>query len=55
MVGIYEAQKVGHFANTEAFHKERFSLADDEIMNIADGRAAGGLMDHITEVSSGIS
>ena len=55
MMRVFEAQKIRHFANTEAFHEERFRLVDDEIMDIADGRAAGGMMNHITEVSGRIS
>ena len=54
MMRILEAQQVGHFAYAEPFHQESLGLVDDEIMDVADGGAPGGLMDHVAEVTGRI-
>ena len=55
MVGIFKPQQIGYFSYTEPFHQEGLGLVDDEDMDIADGGAARGLVDHVAEISSRIS
>ena len=54
VVGILEAQQVGHFSYSMTFHQKVLSLVYHEGVDIADGSAAGGLMDHVAEVASGL-
>ena len=51
MMGVFEAQQVGHFTDDETFHQKGFRLIDDEGMDVSDGCSAGGVVDHITEVA----
>ena len=54
MVGILEAKEIGHFANGESLHQERFSLVYNEVVDIADCGPAGCLVNQVAEVSGRI-
>ena len=51
VVRVLEAQQIGHFAYAETFHQEGFCLVNDKCMDVADGCATGGFMDHIAEIA----
>ena len=55
MMRVLKAQQVGHFSYGMTFHQKVFCLVYYEGVDIADGGTAGGLMDHIAEVTGGIS
>ena len=54
MVGILEAKEIGHFANGESLHQERFSLVYNKGVDIADCRPTGRLVNQVAEVSGRI-
>ena len=54
MVGILKAKEIGHFANGESLHQERFSLVYNEVVDIADCGPAGSLVNQVAEISGRI-
>ena len=54
MVGILKAKEIGHFANAEPLHQERFCLVNDKIVDIADCGPACCLVNQVAEVSGRI-
>lgn len=54
MVGVFEAQQMGRFVHVMSVHKEVLALVDNEGMDIADGCAPSGLVDHVSQVAGGI-
>ena len=55
MMRVFKTQQVGYFSHAEPLHQEGFCLIDDEGMDIADGGAAGRLVDYVAEVAGRIS
>ena len=49
------ASPIYYFSHAEPLHQEGFCLIDNEGMDIADGCAARGLVNHIAKISSRIS
>lgn len=54
MVRELEAQEVGGFVDVMAVHQEVLSLFNYEGMDVADGRTAGGFVDHVAQVAGRI-
>ena len=48
MVGIVEAQKVGHFADGEPLHQEILGLVDHERVDVADGSTPVSVADKLS-------
>ena len=55
MVWIFKPKQIGYFSHTEPFHQESLGLVDNEGMDIADGCAAGSMVNHIAEIAGRIS
>ena len=51
VVRILEAQEVGGFVDVMAVHQEVLALFNYEGMDVADGRAAGGFVNHVAQVA----
>ena len=51
MVRIFKSKQIGCFSYAEPFHQEGLGLVDDEGVNVADGSAARGLVDHVAEIA----
>ena len=51
MVRELEAQEMGGFIDVMSVHQEVFALFNHKGMDVADGRAAGGFVNHVAEVS----
>ena len=51
MVGELETQQVGGFAHVVPVHQQILALFDHEGMDVADGRAAGGLVDDVAQIA----
>lgn len=55
MMGEIEAEQARGFADVVALHEQTLGLIDDVVVDIADGCAACGLVNHIAKISSRIS
>ena len=50
VMGEVEAEEAGGLADVVAVHQQALGLVDDEVVDIADGGAARGLVDEVAEV-----
>ena len=55
VMGEVEAEEARGLADVVAVHQQTLGLVDDEIVDVADGGAARGLMDEVAEVSGRVS
>ncbi len=55
MMRIIEAEEARGFADVVAVHEQALGLVDDVVVDVADGRAACGLVDDVAEITWRIS
>ena len=54
VVRVSEAQQMGRFADIVSVHQEAFPPFNHERMDVADGRTACSLMDHVAQIAGRI-
>ena len=51
MLREFEAKQVGGFVDVVAVHQDALSLFYHEGVDVADGRAAGGFVDDVAQIT----
>ena len=54
VVRVSEAQQIGRLADIVSMHQEVFPPFNHERMDVADGRTACSLMDHVAQIAGRI-